>query len=90
MSNRNVLKKIEALERQLADLKLEVTKPKTKKSNRLIVGENVNVLNPNRGQENSGTISKINYVTKRATVDTKKGKISRAFKNLKRTVEENS
>ena len=88
MSSRKVLEKIEALERQLADLKLELTKPKTKKSNRLVVGEEVDVLNPNRGQENRGTISKINYVTGCATVDTKKGKVSRAFKNLKRTPQE--
>ena len=53
MSSRKVLEKIEALERQLADLKLELTKPKIKKSNRLVVGEEVDVLNPNRGQENS-------------------------------------
>ena len=88
MSSRKVLEKIEALERQLADLKLELTKPKIKKSNRLVVGELVDVLNPSRGQENRGTISKINYVTGRATVDTKKGKVSRAFKNLKRTPQE--
>ena len=84
MSSRKVLEKIEELERQLANLKLKLTKPKTKKSNILIVREEVDVLNPNRGQENSGTISKINYVTGCATVDTTKGKISRAFKNLKR------
>ena len=84
MSSRKVLEKIEELEKQLADLKLKLTKPKTKKSNRLTVREEVDVLNPNRGQENSGTISKINYITGRATVDTKKGKILRAFKNLKR------
>ena len=84
MTSRKVLKKIEELEKQLADLKLELTKPKTKKSNRLVVGVEVDVLNPNRGQENSGTITKINYGTERATVDTAKGKISRAFKNLKR------
>ena len=84
MSNRKVLKKIEEIEKQLADLKLEVSKPKTKKSNRLVVGAEVDILNPKRGQENSGTISKVNYVTGRATVDTIKGKISRVFKNLKR------
>jgi hypothetical protein len=88
MSSRKVLEKIEALERQLADLILELIKPKNKKSNRLVVGELVDVLNPSRGQENRGTISKINYVTGRATVDTKKGKVSRALKNLKRTAQE--
>ena len=63
MSSRKVLEKIEELEKQLADLKLELSKPKTKKSDRLVVGEEVDILNPTRGQENSGTISRVNYVT---------------------------
>ena len=84
MSSKKVLEKIEELEKQLADLKLELSKPKTKKSDRLVVGEEVDILNPNRGQENSGTVSRVNYVTGRATVDTRNGKVSRAFKNLKR------
>ena len=82
MANRKVLEKIEELETLLADLKLELSASKTKKSNRLNVGEEVEVLNPNRGQEKRGTISKVNYLTGRATVDTTKGKVSRAFKNL--------
>ena len=79
-----LLKKIEELEKQLADLKLELTQAKPKKSDRLSVGEEVNVLNPGRGQESQGTISKVNYKTGRATVSTTKGKISRVFKNLER------
>ena len=83
MTSRKVLKKIEELEKQLADLKLELTQPKTKKSDRLSVGEKVVILNPGRGQEGHGTVSKINYKTGRATVSTETGKkISRAFKNL--------
>jgi hypothetical protein len=84
MSSKKVLEKIEELEKQLADIKLELTKPKTKKSDRLVVREMVDILNPNKGQENSGTVSKVNILSGRATVDTKNGKVSRAFKNLKR------
>ena len=84
MTSREVLKKIEELEKQLASLKLELTQPKPKKSDRLIVGEKVNILNPGRGQESHGKISKVNYKTCRATVSTTKGKISRVFKNLER------
>ncbi len=84
MTSRNVLKKIEELEKQLADLKIELTQDKAKKSDRLKVGDEVNVLNPGRGQESHGKISKVNYKTGRATVSTARGKISRAFKNLER------
>ena len=84
MASREVLKKIEELEKQLASLKLELTQPEPKKSDRLIVGEKVNILNPGRGQESHGKISKVNYKTGRATVGTTKGKISRIFKNLER------
>lgn len=84
MASREVLKKIEELEKQLASLKLELTQPEPKKSDRLIVGEKVNILNPGRGQESHGKISKVNYKTGRATVSTTKGKISRIFKNLER------
>jgi len=84
MSSRKVHWKIEDLEKQIGDLKFKLSKPKTKKSDRLIIGEEVDILKPNRGQENSGTVSRVNYVTGRATVDTRNGKVSRAFKNLKR------
>jgi len=84
MASREVLKKIEELEKQLASLKLELTQSEPKKSDRLIVGEKVNILNPGRGQESHGKISKVNYKTGRATVSTTKGKISRIFKNLER------
>ena len=59
MASREVLKKIEELEKQLASLKLELTQPEPKKSDRLIVGEKVNILNPGRGQESHGKISRI-------------------------------
>ena len=84
MTSRKVLKKIEELEKQLADLKLELTHSKIKKTDRLDIGDQVNVLNPGKDQESHGKVTKVNYKTGRATVSTAKGKISRAFKNLER------
>ena len=77
------MEKIEELEKQLTELKLELTKPKSRKPERLAIGDIVDILNPSRGQERSGIVCKVNIVTGRATVDTGKGKISRVFKNLK-------
>ncbi len=84
MTSRKVLKKIEELEKQLADLKIELSKSEVQKSDRLDVGDEVCILNPGRGQERHGKVSKVNYKTGRATVTTVKGKVSRAFKNLER------
>ena len=84
MASRKVLKKIEELEKQLAELKIELTKSVEKEVDKLTVGDPVNILNPGRGQENYGTITKVNYKTGRATVSTTKEKVSRAFKNLRR------
>lgn len=77
MTSRKVLKKIE---KQLADLKIELTQSKVKKTDRLDIGDEVNVLNPGRGQESHGKVTKVNYETGRATVSTTKGKISRGLK----------
>ena len=84
MTSRKVLKKIEELEKQLADLKIELTKSEVQKTSRLDIGDEVNILNPGKGQERHGKISKVNYRTSRATVTTVKGKVSRVFKNLER------
>ena len=82
--NKALIKKIEELEKQLNDLKIDL-KRNVKKSDRLKVGVEVNILNPGANQGMSGVITKINYQTGRATVQTKKGKVSRIFKNLKKT-----
>ena len=84
MTSRKVLKKIEELEKQLADLKIELTKSEVQKTSRLDIGDEVSILNPGKGQEKHGKISKVNYRTGRATVTTVKGKVSRVFKNLER------
>ncbi len=85
MTNKKVQKKIKELEAQLRDLKLELKNSINKKSDRLKVGQRVLILNPRQGQDSSGLfICKVNYATNRATVKTKKGKVSRIFRNLKK------
>ena len=91
MTDKRVLKKIKELEtqlleleEQLQELKLEVKTNAKKKSDRLEVGQRVRILNPRAGQENNGVVCKVNYATKRATVKTNKGKVSRIFSNLEK------
>ena len=82
MTSRRVLVKIEELEKQLAELKLELKKTEPRKPDKLTVGDRVNILNPSRGQVRTGIVCKVNHITGRATVETAKGKVSRALKNL--------
>ena len=83
MTSRRVLVKIEELEKQLAELKLELKKTaEPRKPDKLTVGDRVNILNPSRGQVRTGIVCKVNHITGRATVETTKGKVSRALKNL--------
>jgi len=84
--NKALIKKIEELESQLNDLKIELKYPtrNVKKSDRLKVGVEVDILNPGANQGTSGIVTKVNYQTGRATVKTQKGKVSRIFKNLKK------
>ena len=79
--NQHIIKRIEDIEKQLKELKLEVAadEPKKKASKRLVVGQEVRVLNPNKGQGTEGQIVRINYATQRATVQTEKGNVARIF-----------
>ena len=84
MDKKKVLEYINEIETQLKALKLEIEKPPKKGPVKLAIGDEVTILNPGKGQDNTGTIGKINGVTGRATVNTKRGKVSRASKNLKK------
>ena len=83
--NQHIIKRIEDIEQQLRELKLELSteEPGKKTSKKLVVGEEVKILNPKKGQGTEGRIIRINYATRRATVETTKGNISRIFSNLK-------
>lgn len=87
MSGEEIQKKIERLERELKQLKLEISEEKeaTKRQNKSTatpsIGDRVKILNPNRGQESQGTVVRVgrsNYVT----VCTSKGKVVRLHSNL--------
>mmetsp|Transcript_14376 Transcript_14376/g.26998 ORF Transcript_14376/g.26998 Transcript_14376/m.26998 type:complete len:83 (+) Transcript_14376:149-397(+) len=81
MDNKNILSRIKEIETELQNLKLQLTNESTRPT----VGDLVEILNPKRGQETTGRISKIGrYIT----VQTKKGKVVRSFKNI-RVVQEN-
>ena len=84
--NKALIKQIEDLEKQLSDLKIKLRYPtrNVKKSERRKVGTEVGILNPKLNQGTSGVVTKVNYGTGRATVDTKTGKVSRIFRNLKK------
>ena len=49
---------------------------------KLQIGDKVKILNPKKGQEKTGTVSKIGAF--RVTIDTQKGKVIQAFHNLQR------
>lgn len=86
--NQQIIKKIEDLEKQLKNLKLELQQeepePKFK------IGDVVNILNPKRGQPSAGSIHKLHTRTSRATVITqlynprRQVKTIRLLKNLKK------
>ena len=72
----DIERRIENIERQLKSLKLElkeirnVKKHKEEKNTGPIKkGDRVKILNPNRGQGNTGIVQKINWKTERVTVE---------------------
>ena len=56
--NQRLIKKIEELEQELGELKIELKYPtrNVKKSDRLKIGDKVTILNPGRHQDNKGII----------------------------------
>jgi len=63
--NSSIIKRIEEIEEQLKELKLELTEPSEKERNtgRLEIGDKVEIVNPNKSQEKEGTVIKTNYLT---------------------------
>jgi hypothetical protein len=77
--NTSIIKKIEDLEKQLNDLKLELRKetdpPKATKDTAIKVGDEVRILNPLSGQDREGVVTKINSLTKYSLIQTTKGTV---------------
>ena len=89
----SLISQIEQIERQLRDLKLELTALDENQAglqtekDRLRVGGRVTILNPRLGQPSRGTLVKVNRTTNRGTVLTRtqtgrEVKIVRHTKNL--------
>ena len=89
-NNEQLIKTIVELEIQLRELKLELqNNEEDNYSNPIEVGEEVIILNPRKGQENSGVVVKLHRRTKRATIVTtnKRGgeeKVVRLITNIER------
>ena len=86
--NKDIINKIEELEQQLRELRLELQEGRPKTPNRLQVGDKVIIKNPSRGKPATGTLVKI-HPTKRGTVLTvdaknRETKIVRLLKNLEK------
>ena len=88
--NSNIIKKIEDIERQLRELRIELGKGKPlQRTGSYETGEEVVILNPKVGQGKSGKLLKINPITRYVTIDTtnskgKKEKVVRSFGKIKR------
>jgi len=89
--NKQLLETIEDLERQLQELKLDLSSNDREPNytDPLEVGEEVVILNPKKGQESNGVLDKIHRRTKRATIITTnerggKEKIVRLLVNIRR------
>ena len=88
--NTRIIQKIEALEKQLKDLKIELKKetdpPKATytKDTDIKAGDEVSILNPRPGQDKEGVVTKINSLTKYVSVRTTKGTLVRTRKNVAR------
>ena len=89
-NNEQLIKTIVDLETQLRELKLELQNDKEDNySDPIEIGEEVIILNPRKGQENSGVVVKLHQRTKRATIITtnKRGgeeKVVRLITNIER------
>ena len=69
-NEQDIERRIEHIEKKLSNLKLELEEiKKEKKTDHIKKGDRVNILNPNRGQGNTGIVQKINLKTERVTVE---------------------
>ena len=90
--NKETIKRIEELENQLRKLKLELKQENklysksATKNPPLKLGDEVEILNPKKGQESYGTIVNFNKKTDYVTVQTTRGKVVRAQFNVQKRV----
>jgi hypothetical protein len=82
-TDEEILQQILEIEQLTRKLRIDLEERSSKQqTGKLQIGDKVNILNPKKGQETTGTVSKIGAF--RVTIETKKGKVIRAYKNLQR------
>ena len=84
-----IIEQIENLEEQLRVLRLSLENAEEDTNRPFEIGDQVEILNPKRGQESRGKIVKINSVTGRVTILTtsengREKKIVRLYTNIRR------
>ena len=92
--DKRLLEKIRQIEEQLRELRLELEAGEKAQGTPIKIGDRVEIRNPKRGQADSGTVTKVNPVTKRVTVNTKvNGRrylVVRHIKNITKVQENDS
>ena len=82
-SNDEIIKQINEIEKLTRNLRIDLEERSSRQpTGKLTIGDRVKILNPKKGQEKTGTVSKIGAF--RVTIDTQKGKVIRSFHNLHR------
>jgi hypothetical protein len=95
MNEAEIKERIKKIELDLQKLKLDLTTRENAKERKELenkeprVGDRVQILNPRKGQEEVGTITRIGATTKYVTIDTKRGKVVRQIANIKVISREN-
>ncbi len=78
-----IIKQIEEIEKLTRNLRIDLEERSSQQqTGKLQIGDKVKILNPKKGQEKTGTVSKIGAF--RVTIDTQKGKVIRAVHNRQR------
>ena len=82
-TDNEILQQILEIEQLTRKLRIDLEERSSQqRTGKLQIGDKVKILNPKKGQEKTGTVSKIGAF--RVTIETKKGKVIRAYKNLQR------
>ena len=82
-TDEEILQQIQEIEQLTRKLRIDLEERSSQqRTGKLTIGDRVKILNPKKGQEKNGVVSKIGAF--RITLETKKGKVIRAYKNLQR------
>ena len=82
-TDEEILEQILEIEQLTRNLRIDLEERSSQqRTGKLTIGDRVKILNPKKGQEKIGVVTKIGAF--RITLETKKGKVIRAVHNLQR------